>query len=1433
MRGNVRDDAMTRTPEIEAAIRGLPEVHDAVVVVRECVPDGRQVVAYVVPDGPFDPQRLHAQLGSGLRGSVPSMAFVPVSSLPLTVSGETDEEALTRLAVIEPSVVKEWEERVQSVPGVDQAAVVVEEDFEPISALHLSDLLPGWKSATARELDDSHAAPVQSQAVRDVTSTRAPAISHGEPLERDADAAATLPGALKRAARVSPSRGVVYIQHDGTETFQPYPALLAEAERILAGLRNLGLQPRDKVLFQLERIQDFIPAFWGCQLGGFVPVPISIAPAQSSTNSSAGKLHNAWRMLDRPIILTDKTLAPDIRTLPDLAERAELRVATIDELRLCAADRAWHESGPDDLAILLLTSGSTGLPKAVMQDHGSLLSQSAGTSRMNRFSGAEVSLNWMPLDHVGGIVMSHVRDVYLGCQQVHAVTELILQEPLKWLDLIARFRATLTWAPNFAFALVNAREEEIRERHWDLSSMRFILNGGEAIVARTARRFLRLLRPHGLPETCMHPAWGMSETSSGVTYSDGFSLLTTSDDDSFVEVGAPIPGFSMRIVDALDSLAPEGAIGRLQVRGASVMSGYYRNPELTKKAFSADGWFETGDLGFLRRGRLTITGREKDVIIVNGVNYHSHEIEAVVEEIPGVVVSYTAACPVRGSATDTDQLAVFFHPSSNEEAALTGLLKTIRENVVTRIGITPEYLIPVEVSDVPKTAIGKIQRAQLSQRFNAGDFDPALKRVDILAGNANTVPAWFYRKVWRRKKAAALRDGREIRPALVFLDRSGLGQALCAELGNVKTPTVGVEAGSDFDKLATDRYRINPRDPDHYRRLLASIAADGVRIELALHLWAFDSSVAEVATAEQLDRSQDQGVYSLLFLVQALAQRQEDAAPIRLHVVASNSQRVQCDDEIDFVKGPILGLLRSVPQEMPWLHCQHLDLPGDDPGANASRILGEIRSAARDGEVAYRQGERWIPRLQRVDFSQQAKHELPFRRGGMYLLSGGLGGIGVEVARYLLQQFEAKLLLVGRTPLALASGRDSDGQRADASERINAFRELEQLPGQVHYEAADICDLRQLRQAVERASGRWGCDLDGVIHLAGVYQEKLLTEVGREAFAEVLRPKVIGTWALSRLLEDGPDKVFICFSSLSSSFGGAVVGAYSAANSFLDGFAQHQRRRHSTRSHCLEWSTWDELGISRGNPMRELMRSRGYYAISPKQGIFSFLAALRHGEDHLLIGLDGSNPYVRRHADSFSCRMRKLCACFSTKAGGVADSRLQELSVRDRFGTSVGCEFQRMQQLPRTDAGEIDRENLVRLRRRFDRRVVERVAPRTELERRIAGFWREVLAIPEIGIHDNLFELGGNSLLATQVASRLREACQVQLSIRTMLEESTVAKLALVVQRRLEDRKGKGPDVIERIEASDAGSILARLDQLSDEDVSSLLKEALAQDEKR
>ncbi|NEP39293.1 MAG: AMP-binding protein, partial [Okeania sp. SIO2H7] len=469
-------------------------------------------------------------------------------------------------------------------------------------------------------------------------------------------------------------------------------------------------------------------------LGGFIPVPVAnIAYTPEKVSKTVSKLYYTLQMLERPLLLTDSSFAAEIPNIPELVELGKFPVRTVTELRENEPDANLYYSQPDDVAVIMLTSGSTGIPKGVVLSHQNLLSQTIGSVQANGFSKEDISLNWVPIDHVAGLIYFHIRDVYLGSKQIHFPFELLLQEPLVWLDLIDRFRVSIAFGPNFAYSLINDRADAIAQRQWDFSSMKFFLNGAEAIVAKTARRFLQLLIPYGLAPTTMRPSWGMVEVSSGITFADNFSLSSIADDDRFVEVGAPIPGVELRIVSRpgkfsdSNRVVAEGEIGALQVKGLTVTSGYYRNREANQQAFTEDGWFDTGDLGFIEDGRLTITGRQKDTIIICGTNYYSYDIEAIVEEVEGVEVSYTAACAVREPGDNTDRLAVFFSPTDTDEEFLKALVQKIRNNVIERIGLNPDYLIPVSKETIPKTAIGKIQRQKLAKRFEAGEFDRILK----------------------------------------------------------------------------------------------------------------------------------------------------------------------------------------------------------------------------------------------------------------------------------------------------------------------------------------------------------------------------------------------------------------------------------------------------------------------------------------------------------------------------------------------------------------------------------------------------------------------------------------------------------------------------------------------------------------------------------
>ncbi|MBG1268404.1 type I polyketide synthase [Nostoc sp. WHI] len=538
------------------------------------------------------------------------------------------------------------------------------------------------------------------------------------------------------------SKGITYIRNDQTEYFQTYKDLYNDALTILDGLYHHGLKLGDKVIFQIGRNQDFIPALWACFLGGIIPAPLSTAPDYDIENAAVKKLCNVWQILDKPIVLSDCELITEIEKVATQAHLDGFQVVSIDDLRTNQSlsneqpdeiPESFHKLphlAPLDPALLLFTSGSTGLPKGVMLHHRNLLSMSAGTVRMNNFTSAEVTLNWMPLDHVGAIVFLGIMAVDLACDQIHVPIELILRQPLKWLDLIQKHQATISWSPNFAFSLINQHAEELNQCCYDLSSMKFLVNAGEQVSVKTIRLFIEILEKHQLQDRVIKPAFGMTESCSGITWSAGLSKDELTQENSFVSLGRPIPGATIRIIDQENNVLPEKEIGRLQIKGFSVTEGYYNNPELNQEVFQDGGWFLTGDLAYLHNGELVITGREKQEIIINGINYFAHEIETAIEELDGVAISYTAAFAVFDQNRETDLLVITFSPESGNLEQSVKLVRDIRRHLTQKVSIAPAYVIPLESELVPKTSIGKVQKAKLKKDFEQGLFANRIQEIN-------------------------------------------------------------------------------------------------------------------------------------------------------------------------------------------------------------------------------------------------------------------------------------------------------------------------------------------------------------------------------------------------------------------------------------------------------------------------------------------------------------------------------------------------------------------------------------------------------------------------------------------------------------------------------------------------------------------------------
>ncbi|WP_086782705.1 non-ribosomal peptide synthetase, partial [Crossiella equi] len=488
---------------------------------------------------------------------------------------------------------------------------------------------------------------------------------------------------LRRAAREHPGHGLYFADSDTTLN---YPELLASALRLHAGLYARGARPGRVAALAVDRPEDFLPVLWACLLGGLTVCPLP--PGADVTRLRA--------VLDEPLLVTDGS-----RPVPAGVDAVEL--STLDE----APDAPLPEPGPEDLALLVLTSGSTGTPKAVRLTHGNLLAAMRAKTAATGAHAGDTTLNWVSYDHVAALLECHLLPVATGATQVHVHPDLVLTDPVQFLRLLDTHRVTATFTPNFLLGLLT--RSALPER-LDLSCLRRIVSGGEANPVRTGLAFLDLLAPHGLARTALWPAFGMTETCAGSIYNTAFPTADTGAE--FASVGRPVPGLEVRI----------GEDGEVQLRGPVVTAGYHNNPEATAAAHTPDGWFRTGDLGVLHEGRLTLIGRSKDSIIVNGVNHHSHDLEAVLAQLSGVDPAHVAAFPVRAPGEDTEQLAIAFATTvpDTAEDELHRLLLAIRGAAVTHWGFRPSVLLPLPTTAFAKTSLGKIQRNLLRRQVETG-----------------------------------------------------------------------------------------------------------------------------------------------------------------------------------------------------------------------------------------------------------------------------------------------------------------------------------------------------------------------------------------------------------------------------------------------------------------------------------------------------------------------------------------------------------------------------------------------------------------------------------------------------------------------------------------------------------------------------------------
>ncbi|GIV95383.1 MAG: hypothetical protein KatS3mg057_0040 [Herpetosiphonaceae bacterium] len=475
-----------------------------------------------------------------------------------------------------------------------------------------------------------------------------------------------------------------------------------------------------------------------------------------------------------------------------------------------------------------------------------------------------------------------------------------------------------------------------------------------------------------------------------------------------------------------------------------------------------------------------------------------------------------------------------------------------------------------------------------------------LRRLAHPPAAIRDVTSWIKRLRWRSCDLPPL-DRPLRRSWLLLSDSLGLGETLKARLIAQNDRCVCVLPGDSFQKI-DGGYTVRPDKPDDYAALAEALAEE--RIDAVLHLWAYTPPLGMPKTAHELDAQLARGVHSLLHLIQSLSA--QGAMPQLIAIVSSYAQA--CDDAperlIDPMKAALWGLSKVVALEYPETRVIAVDIeserqPAGDP---ASLVYSELqaRHPQPGAWIIYNDGKRLEATLEPAEAPEQTS-PLPLRDGGVYLISGGQSGIGLEIARWIAQQKRATLVLLNRTPL--------DERRTP--ERAQGIRDLEMLGATVEPIAGDVADLAMLTSLVESIITRHG-RLDGVFHAAGVLEDAMLWNMDRARFDRVLRPKVHGTWALAQATRNIPLDFLVICSSMASLSPSPGQSNHVAANAVQDSLA-HSLRRAGVPALSINWGLWGETGVVATPRYLEALRARGIYPLTNSEGLAGLEAAMRAG----------------------------------------------------------------------------------------------------------------------------------------------------------------------------------------------------------------------------
>jgi acyl transferase domain-containing protein/acyl carrier protein len=591
---------------------------------------------------------------------------------------------------------------------------------------------------------------------------------------------------------------------------------------------------------------------------------------------------------------------------------------------------------------------------------------------------------------------------------------------------------------------------------------------------------------------------------------------------------------------------------------------------------------------------------------------------------------------------------------------------------------------------------------------------------------AETVDDFFYAPSWLRADAVDGGGPVQLDGLWLVLDAGNpLGAALVSRTEAAGGKAIRLVPGQAFEKLSDGHYRVRPGVSAD----IETVLADGRHLSPvgALYLWdieggEFPSGRGELvlsALAEALHKAKSPGLARIIVATSG-------AASVLDERIARASR--------GFSVAPTLVL----PTEVPDLLVRMVDIQSRDPASDAELLVAEAGSPDGEQFVAWRYGRRFARRYERIALVPSAASGAPFKRHGVYLITGGLGGIGLAIAKWLATHYSARLLLTGKRPLPPPSEWEDwlagHSPRERNSSAISGVRHIEQVGGEVIVRAADAADEKSMRLAVDDALKRWGA-FDGVVHCAGVKGAgRPAALCGAEDFEEVLGSKHAGLETLVRILGDAKLEFVALMSSISSVVGYPGNIAYASANAVLDAFVESQDRPSAWRRVvCINWDSWREVGMATGFELEhaDYSTSDGYLraSISPEAGVEAFARILGSKRERVVVTpMDLSNRPLQK-----------------SREPDLRTAKEAEASVNKMVNRAVDATFN---------------------------------APATSTEIGLAAIWMELLGVEQVAADDDFFLLGGHSLMATRALVRIKDRFGVNLVLRDIFDASTLAKLS-------------------------------------------------------